>query len=75
MYAKMSSWLSGTSGQANTDQGRCLESHFFQEFCHLLEIKKVKIDQVNQYQTGQEHRPGDGHLIEGEDGESERLYI
>ena len=32
-------------------------------------------DQGNQYQTGQGHHPGDGHLLDGEVGESERLYI
>lgn len=30
-----------------SDQGRCFESHLFQEFCHLLEIKKSRSSHRN----------------------------
>lgn len=30
-----------------SDQGRCFESHLFQEFCHLLEIKKSRTSPRN----------------------------
>lgn len=32
-------------------------------------------DQGNQYQTGQGHHPGDGHLLDGEDGGSRRHEV